>query len=49
MTNAEKREAARQLIQKWHNKGREDEDDRSYCSAYWVVLMQPTELSFRKK
>lgn len=36
MTNAEKREAARQLIQKWHNKGREDEDDRSY----WLDILQ---------
>ena len=35
MTNAEKREAARQLIQKWHNKGREDEDDRSY----WQIII----------
>lgn len=36
MTNAEKREAARQLIQKWHDKGREDEDDRSY----WLDILQ---------
>lgn len=36
MTNAEKREAARQLIQKWHNKGREDEGDRSY----WLDILQ---------
>lgn len=38
MTNAEKREAARQLIQKWHNKGREDEDDRSLLAGYLAAL-----------
>ena len=30
MTVSEKREAARQFFQKWVNKGKEDEDDRSY-------------------
>lgn len=36
MTDAEKREEARQFIQKWHDKGREDEDDRSY----WLDILQ---------
>ena len=36
MTDAEKREAARQFYQKWHDKGREDEDDRSY----WIDFLQ---------
>ncbi len=36
MTNAEKREAARQFYNKWVNKGREDEDDRSY----WLDILQ---------
>lgn len=36
MTDAEKREAARQFYQKWVNKGKEDEDDRSY----WLDILQ---------
>lgn len=36
MTDAEKREETRQFIQKWHDKGREDEDDRSY----WLDILQ---------
>jgi hypothetical protein len=35
MTDAEQREAARQFINKWHNKGNEDEDGRSY----WIDLL----------
>lgn len=36
MTEAEKREAARQFYQKWAGRGREDEDDRSY----WLDIFQ---------
>ena len=36
MTEAEKREAARQFYNKWVNKGKEDEDDRSY----WIDFLQ---------
>lgn len=36
MTDVEKREAARQFIQKWQGKGKEDEDDRSF----WLDLIQ---------
>lgn len=36
MTDAGRREAARQFYQKWVNKGREDEDDRSY----WIDFLQ---------
>lgn len=36
MTDAEKREAARQFYQKWHDRGREDEDDRSF----WLDILQ---------
>lgn len=36
MTDAEKREETRQFIQKWHDKGKEDEDDRSY----WLDILQ---------
>ena len=36
MTDAERREAARQFYQKWVNKGKEDEDDRSY----WIDFLQ---------
>lgn len=35
MTDAERREAARQFIQKWNGKGKDDEDDRSY----WIDLL----------
>jgi type I restriction-modification system DNA methylase subunit len=35
MTDSEKREAARQFFQKWANKGKEDEDDRSY----WIDIL----------
>lgn len=36
MTDAERREAARQFYQKWVGKGKEDEDDRSY----WLDILQ---------
>ncbi len=36
MTDTERREAARQFYNKWVNKGREDEDDRSY----WIDFLQ---------
>jgi hypothetical protein len=36
MTDAEQREAARQFINRWQNKGNEDEDGRSY----WIELLQ---------
>ena len=35
MTDAEQREAARQFINRWQNKGNEDEDGRSY----WIELL----------
>lgn len=35
MTDAEKREASRQFFQKWNEKGKEDEDDRSY----WLDIL----------
>jgi hypothetical protein len=35
MTDSEKREASRQFFQKWANKGKEDEDDRSY----WIDIL----------
>ena len=36
MTDVERREAARRFYQKWVNRGREDEDDRSY----WIDFLQ---------
>ena len=36
MTDAQQREAARQFYYKWHGKGREDEDARSY----WIDILQ---------
>ena len=36
MTDQERREAARQFCQKWINKGREDENARSY----WIDFLQ---------
>lgn len=36
MTLAEQREAARQFVNKWNGKGREDEDARSY----WIDILQ---------
>lgn len=36
MTDAEQRESVRQFIIKWQNRGREDEDDRSY----WIDLLE---------
>lgn len=36
MTDAERREAARQFYQKWFGRGKEDEDDRSY----WIDFLQ---------
>lgn len=39
MTDAERREAARQFYQKWANRGKEDEDDRSYWIDFlWGVM-----------
>lgn len=35
MTDAGKREAARQFVNKWRGKGNEDEDGRSY----WIDLL----------
>lgn len=34
MTGSEQREAARQFINRWRGKGKEDEDGRSYL--YWT-------------
>lgn len=36
MTDSERREAARQFYNKWVNRGKEDEDDRSY----WIGFLQ---------
>ena len=36
MTDAERREAARQFYYKWNGQGKEDEDDRSY----WLDILQ---------
>ena len=36
MTESEKRESARLFCQKWKNKGKEDEDDRSY----WIDILE---------
>ena len=36
MTDTERREAARQFAQRWHNKGKEDEHARSY----WIEFLQ---------
>ena len=36
MTDAEKREAARQFYYKWQNKGKEKQDDQSY----WIDFLQ---------
>ena len=35
MTDAQQREAARQFIYRWHGKGKEDEDARSY----WIEIL----------
>ena len=39
MTEAERREAAGQFCQKWANRGREDEDDRSYWIDFLMNVM----------
>lgn len=39
MTDAEQREAARQFIYKWKNKGKEDEDGRSYWFDFLSNIM----------
>ncbi len=39
MTDAERREAARQFYQKWVNRGKEDEDDRSYWIDFLMNVM----------
>lgn len=36
MTDAQKREAARNFINKWKDKGKEDEDARSF----WIDILQ---------
>lgn len=36
MTDAEQREAARQFVNKWNGRGKEDEDGRSY----WIELLE---------
>ena len=36
MSDEKRREAARQFYQKWVNRGKEDEDDRSY----WLDFLQ---------
>jgi len=33
---SDRREAARQFFNKWNNRGKEDEDDRSY----WIEFLQ---------
>ena len=35
MTDTEQREAARQFVNRWNGKGKEDEDGRSY----WIELL----------
>ena len=40
MTDAEQREAARQFVNRWMGKGKEDEDGRSY----WIDLSQSRRL-----
>lgn len=47
MTDAEKREAARQFYQKWAGKGKEDEDDRSYWVDLLVRLYSVTDVTDR--
>ena len=37
MTGSEQREAARQFINRWRGKGKEDEDGRSY----WMKSPRP--------
>jgi type I restriction-modification system DNA methylase subunit len=53
MTDAEKREAARQFINRWHGRGNEDEDGRSYWIEFLSNVMgmeNPTErVDFEKK
>lgn len=53
MTDQEQREAARQFVNRWHGKGNEDEDARSY----WIEILQDilgmdhvtTRVQFEKK
>lgn len=53
MTDAEQREAARQFVNRWNGKGREDEDGRSF----WIDLLTSVlgmenvteRLNFKKK
>lgn len=53
MTEAERREAARQFCQKWANRGREDEDDRSYWIDFLMNVMSvdnvTDRIEFQKK
>lgn len=37
MMDAEQREAARQFVSRWHGKGNEDEDGRSYWLDFWSI------------
>ncbi len=53
MSEADKKEAARQFCQRWAGRGKEDEDDRSY----WIELLEyvleadypTTRIEFQKK
>ena len=53
MTEAERREAAGQFCQKWANRGREDEDDRSYWIDFLMNVMSvdnvTDRIEFQKK
>ena len=53
MTDAEKREAAHQFINRWMGRGNEDEDGRSYWLEFLSNVMgmeNPTErVNFEKK
>ena len=53
MTDAEKREAARQIYNKWVNKGKEDEDDRSFWMDIFTRLFAVPDatdrIEFQKK
>lgn len=53
MTDAEKREAARQIYNKWKDKGKEDEDDRSFwldiLTRLFGVIDATDKMDFQKK
>ena len=42
MTDRQRRKAARLIAQKWQDKGKEDEDDRSY----WFDMRKAEEKKF---